>query len=98
MAPGARAHSSCQPLRPDTAWVTPRMETRAGQQGQEKKGKRPQILEGPWKGLERLPSPEGSGDKPTPPHPPHTIQGRSHVWLPLEEGGRQPASLQRPRD
>jgi hypothetical protein len=37
MAAGARAHSPCQPLGPDTAWVTPRMETLAGQQGQEKR-------------------------------------------------------------
>lgn len=59
MAAGARAHSPCQPLGPDTAWVTPRMETLAGHQGRGwGVGKGPQFLEGPRKGLEGPPSPE----------------------------------------
>lgn len=36
-------------------------------------GKRPQFLEGPRNGLEGPPSPEGSGDKPTPPRTPRTV-------------------------
>lgn len=70
MAAGARAHSPCQTLGPDTAWVTPRMETLAGRQGH---GKREalQFLEGPWKVLEELPSSEGSGGGPPPPRTPH---------------------------
>lgn len=74
MAAGARAHSPCQPLGPDTAWVTPRMETLAGHQGWAwGVGKGPQFLEGPQKGLEGPPSPEGSGDKPTPPRAPRAV-------------------------
>lgn len=80
MAAGARAHSPCQPLGPDTAWVTPRMETLAGHRGQGRGvggcgggGKWPQFLEGPRNGLEGPPSPEGSGDKPTPPRTPRTV-------------------------